>query len=213
MSKDRKEDSNEMEGGSQPPQEPTEEPKTADGDPPADQEKLPDGGATGTISLTPKDFEGLKKRAEERDLYRNELLRSKADFENFQKRIRKERPLWEVQALRRFLRDLLPVMDNLERALANGGGKESNLLSLEEGIRLTHQILLQVLADHGVQEILTEGELFNPEFHEAVAETEVADVPTGHILEVLEKGYRHGDTVLRPSKVKVARKVETGNTA
>ena len=194
------------EDGSDQPMEPR-----AQAVPLAEESKMPEAGAPGTVSLTSEEFEDVKKKAEERDLYRNELLRAKADFENFQKRIRKERPSWEVQAVRRFLRDVLPVVDNLERALANDGGKGLSLESLGEGVRLTQQILHQVLTDHGVKEIAAEGELFNPEFHEAVAEAEVADIPTGQILEVLEKGYRHGDTVLRPSKVKVARNVERGN--
>ncbi len=150
--------------------------------------------------------EQWKKKAEERDAYRNELLRAKADLDNFQKRVRRERPAWEDQAVRRFVRDLLPVADNFERALTHtlpiGTGSTSQL---EQGVRLTLQMLARVLADHGVEEIPARGEVFNPELHEAVAEVEVSDQPTGQIVEVLEKGYRHRDAVLRPSRVNVAR--------
>lgn len=216
MWKDKAEEAKEGESVSEP--SPQDKPRVGE-DAPADALSSDDARALEptedpprAISLSPEDYEGLKKKADERDLYRNELLRAKADFENFQKRIRKERPAWEVQAVRRFLRDLLPVLDNFERALAKSGGKELNVDSLEEGVRLTHQILQQTLIDQGVEEILTEGETFNPEVHEAVAEAEVVDLPTGRIVEVLEKGYRHGNTVLRPSKVKVARRVESGKT-
>ena len=161
-------------------------------------------------NMTGEDMQEWKKKADERDAYRNELLRAKAELDNFQKRVRRERPAWEDQAVRRFLRDLLPVSDNLERALTHTAGAGYNPSSkLEEGVRLTFQILSRALVDHGVEEIPAQGEVFNPELHEAVAEVEVSDHPTGQILEVLEKGYRHKDAVLRPSRVNVAR--NTGN--
>lgn len=152
---------------------------------------------------TSGELEELRKRAEERDAYRTELLRAKADLDNFQKRVRRERPGWEDQAVRRFLRDLLPVADNLERALAHSGAGASG--TLDAGVRMTLQMLEQVLRDHGVEEIPARGETFNPEIHEAVAEVEVAHLPTGAVAEVLEKGYKHRDAVLRPSRVNVAR--------
>jgi molecular chaperone GrpE len=164
-------------------------------------------GEDGSQNLSRDEYEALRKKAEERDLYRNELLRAKADFDNYQKRVRKDRPQWEEQAVRRFLRDLLPVIDNFERALGTRGAGIAAPASLEEGIRLTHQMMTKALADHGVEEIPAQGEPFNPEFHEAVAEEEVADRPSGEIVEVLQKGYRHGEAVLRPSRVKVARNV------
>ena len=156
----------------------------------------------------PEDVGELRKKAAERDLYRNELLRAKADLDNFQKRIRKERPTWEEQAVRRFVRDLLPIVDNFERAIAHAGLEGVARGELEEGIWLTHQMMVRVLKDHGVEEIHAEGVAFNPELHEAVSEVEVSDQPSGRILEVLEKGYRHRDTVLRPSRVNVSRNTE-----
>jgi len=153
----------------------------------------------------------LRKRTEERDVYRSELLRARADFDNLQKRVRKDRAGWEDQAVRRFVRDLLPVLDNFERALASTleGSRQG---PLEEGIRLTYQMMRQLLGDHSVSEIPAQGEMFNPELHEAVAEEPVEDRPTGEILEVLQKGYRHGDSLLRPSRVKVARNVKEEET-
>ncbi len=167
-------------------------------------------GDSAAGDMAGEDVQDWKKKADERDAYRNELLRAKAELDNFQKRVRRERPAWEDQAVRRFLRDLLPVSDNLERALTHTAGAGLDPSSkLEEGVRLTFQILCRVLVDHGVEEIPAQGEVFNPELHEAVAEVEVADHPTGRIVEVLEKGYRHKDAVLRPSRVNVAR--NTGN--
>jgi len=166
------------------------------------------GGATRAES---EDVSELRKRAEERDVYRGELLRARADFDNLQKRVRKDRAGWEDQAVRRFVRDLLPVVDNFERALASSieGGRQD---PLEEGIRLTYQMMRQVLDDHSVNEIPAQGEMFDPQLHEAVAEEPVEDKPTGEIIDVLQKGYRHGDSLLRPSRVKVARNVREEET-
>jgi molecular chaperone GrpE len=158
-----------------------------------------------------EDVAELRKRAEERDAYRSEALRARADFDNLQKRTRKDRAMWEDQAVRRFVRDLLPIIDNFERALASTpeGGRGD---PLEEGIRLTYQMMRRVLEDHTVSEIPAQGEMFNPELHEAVAEEPVEDRPTGEIVEVLQKGYRHGDSLIRPSRVKVARNVREEET-
>ena len=158
-----------------------------------------------------EDVAELRKRADERDAFRSELLRARADYDNLQKRVRKDRAGWEDQAVRRFVRDLLPVVDNFERALASTaeGGRGD---PLEEGIRITHQMMRRVLEDHSVSEIPAQGEMFNPELHEAVAEEPVEDRPTGEIVEVLQKGYRHGDSLLRPSRVKVARNVKEEET-
>ena len=172
-------------------------------------------GAEGAADVGPpgdgEDVAELRKRAEERDVYRSELLRARADFDNLQKRVRKDRAGWEDQAVRRFVRDLLPIIDNFERALASTpeGGRGG---PLEEGIRLTYQMMRRVLEDHSVSEIPAQGEMFNPELHEAVAEEPVENRPTGEIVEVLQKGYRHGDSLLRPSRVKVARNVKEEET-
>jgi len=167
----------------------------------------------GSMTLSSGEYGDLKRKAEERDLYLNELLRIKADFENFQKRMRRERSTWEEQAVRRLMRDFLPVVDNLERAIEHASSNASGAAGLEEGVRLTHQMLEQVLKNHGVEEIRAEGERFDPELHEAVSEVEVTDRPTGAVAAVLEKGYRHGNTVLRPSRVNVARNVEDAGRA
>ena len=158
------------------------------------------------VSVAAEEYEDLKKKAEERERYLNELRRTKADFDNFQKRVRKERPGWEEQAVRRFILDLLPVFDNFERALEVVGDAAS-AEGFEQGVLLTHQMMERVLHDHGVEEVLAEGETFNPELHEAMSQVEVVDRPTGAVAEVLEKGYRHRNTLLRPSKVIVATNV------
>ena len=96
------------------------------------------------------------------------------------------------------------MVDDFERALDAMAGIPA-AAPIEKGVRLTYQALLRLLADGGVAEIPALGEAFDPNLHEAVAEEPSADRKTGEILEVLSKGYRRGDTVLRPSKVKVAK--------
>ena len=147
--------------------------------------------------------EDLKRKAAERDLYLNELLRAKADLDNYLKRVRKDRPVWEEQAVDRLIRRLLPVVDNLERALDSAKAPGASLGSLEKGVRLTRDMMRDVFHEYGVKEIPALGEAFRPDVHEAFA-VEASDRPAGEITEVLEKGYQRKEIVIRPSRVKVA---------
>ncbi len=178
------------------------------------------GGPTADSSsvVLPDDYLEVKSKAEERDQFLNELRRAKADLDNLQKRTRRERPQLEKNGARRVLSDLLGVVDNFERALASFGpegtrtsepeagtsGSGEGTSGLEEGVRLIHQQLEQLLQNQGVREIAALGETFNPEYHEAVTQERVEDRPTGEIVEVLQRGYLHYDAVLRPTAVKVA---------
>jgi molecular chaperone GrpE len=147
----------------------------------------------------------LKKAVEERDIFLDELRRSKAEFENFQKRVRRERPAWEQQAVRRLIQELLPFADNFERALRNDSHAATD--SIRDGVALLHQMLLEVLSKHDVQEIEAAGQPFDPLVHHAVDQVEVADpAADGRVVEVLQKGYRQGGVVVRPANVVVGRK-------
>lgn len=162
------------------------------------------------ILVTPGDLGDLQKKAEEREVFLNELRRARADLDNYHKRVRKDRALWEEHAETALLRKLLPVVDDLDRALRaiDDGAPSSDTVA--EGVRMTHQAFLKVLEDEGVEEIPALGEQFDPSMHEAVMEEPVGDRPTGEVLEVLSKGYRRRDAVLRPTRVKVARNVVSG---
>lgn len=184
-----------------------EEPQ-AESTPEADAAPQEDEGLEALILR--EDLAALEKKAEEREVFLNELRRARADFDNYQKRVRKDRAIWEEQAESALLRKLLPVVDDLERALrAIDEGNRSDH-PVAQGVRITHGAFLKVLADEGVEEIPALGEPFDPNVHEAVVEEPVADRPTGEVIEVLLKGYRRRDAVLRPSGVKVARNVITG---
>lgn len=190
------------------PLDPRPEDFQAEASPEAEAASQADEGLEALILR--EDLAALEKKAEEREVFLNELRRARADFDNYQKRVRKDRAIWEEQAESALLRRLLPVIDDLERALQalEDGNRSDDPVA--QGVRITHGAFLKVLADEGVEEIPALGELFDPNVHEAVVEEPVADRPTGEVIEVLLKGYRRRETVLRPSRVKVARNVISG---
>jgi molecular chaperone GrpE len=157
------------------------------------------------ILVAAEELDALRKKADEREAYRNELLRARADLDNFQKRTRKDRQSWEERATSQLIRKLLPSLDDLDRALLAADRIERGDDALAQGVKLTYQSLLKVLAEEGVEEIPSLGEQFDPNLHDAVMEVEVSDHPTGRIVEVLGKGYRRQGSVLRPARVAVAR--------
>lgn len=145
--------------------------------------------------------EEVARLAAERDEYLDALKRLKAEFDNYRKRAERERQAITVGATREVVRGLLPVMDNLERAVAalGGGGQE-----IVAGLEMVRGQLAGLLAGHGVEEIDADGRDFDPNVHEAVAQIPSPQHAAGAVVEVIEKGYRISDHVLRPSRVVVA---------
>lgn len=129
------------------------------------------------------------------------LLRLAADFENYKKRAARERQEYVALANERLIAELLPVLDDLERALA--AGEEHQEAQLEEGVRLVHRSLASLLERHGVTAIETEGR-FDPHVHEALLAQPSEDAESGSVLDVVQKGYKLGDRVVRPARVIVA---------
>jgi molecular chaperone GrpE len=136
----------------------------------------------------------------ERDEYLNDLKRVAAEFENYRKRVLRDQESMVARAHERLVRELLPVLDDLERALA--AAEEHEEAKLEEGVRLVHRELKDALDREGVAEIETEGH-FDPHVHEALL-SQPSEAEEGSVLEVLQKGYKLGDHVLRPARVVVA---------
>jgi molecular chaperone GrpE len=136
----------------------------------------------------------------ERDAYLDQLKRVSADFENYRKRTARDQQSLVARAAERLVRELLPVLDDLERALQ--AAEEHEEAKLEEGVRLVHRQLAETLRKEGLEEVPTDG-TFDPHVHEALL-AQPAEVESGTILEVLQKGYRLGDRVLRPARVVVA---------
>jgi molecular chaperone GrpE len=128
-------------------------------------------------------------------------LRLAADFDNYRKRVAREQVEWTSRANERLLNELLPVLDDLERALEAAAEHEE--AKLEEGVRLVHRSLLGLVERHGLSEIETEG-AFDPHVHEALLAQPGEGADQGAVLQVLQKGYRLGDKVLRPARVIVA---------
>lgn len=129
-----------------------------------------------------------------------------ADFENFRRNTEKDRLLWAQSAQSRIFSDLLPVVDNFERAIEEL--KKGNLSEGErtrfQGFELIYRELLNMLSRSGVVEVPVEGP-FNPNYHEALVQVDAEGKASGEIVAVLQKGYLFKETVLRPAKVSVAR--------
>jgi molecular chaperone GrpE len=142
----------------------------------------------------------------ERDEYLNDLKRVAAEFENYRKRAARDQESLVARAHERLVKELLPVLDDLERALA--AAEEHEEAKLEEGVRLVHRELKSALDHEGLAEIETNGH-FDPHVHEALL-SQPSEAEEGSVLEVLQKGYKLGDRVLRPARVVVASAPEAG---
>ncbi len=136
------------------------------------------------------------------------FLRQSADLENFKKRVAREKEEAFKYGNEALVKDLLPILDNLERALehADLGGNGKPLL---EGIELTLKGFLEILEKHGVTQISAKGETFNPQKHEAFAQVESKDHEPNTVVQELHKGYFMRDRLLRPSLVSVAKSPES----
>jgi molecular chaperone GrpE len=129
------------------------------------------------------------------------LLRLAADFDNYKKRVAREREEYVALANARLLTELLPVIDDLERALA--AAEQHEEAQLEEGVSLVHRSLAALLERHGVTAIETEGK-FDPHVHEALLAQPSEETESGAVLSVVQKGYKLGDRVVRPARVIVS---------
>ncbi|MCH4392010.1 MULTISPECIES: nucleotide exchange factor GrpE [Staphylococcus] len=151
--------------------------------------------------VDPKDEEiqQLQLKANENE---EKYLRLYAEFENYKRRIQKENETNKTYQSQRVLTDILPTIDNIERALQIEGDDES-FKSLQKGVQMVHESLLRALKDNGLEEIESEGQAFDPNFHQAVVQDDNPDFKSGDITQELQKGYKLKDRVLRPSMVKV----------
>jgi molecular chaperone GrpE len=143
----------------------------------------------------------LARAQRERDEYLDLARRAQADFENYRKRAAKEAAAAGERAKSGLVRELLPIVDNLERALASAGQGEQHLA---EGVLLVHSELIAVLERNGVQQFDPVGERFDPAEHEALSMRDQDGAESGLVLDVVEKGYRTNGTILRPARVVVS---------
>jgi molecular chaperone GrpE len=177
-----------------PPVPPEEEPPTSrdeGGEPsgeedPANEQQALDAKEAAEAEPEPEDYLALAQRIQ-------------ADFENYRKRAAREAAAAGERAKSGLVRELLPIVDNLERALASAEDGEQHLA---EGVKLVHSELIAVLERNGVEQFNPAGDRFDPAEHEALSVRE--DGEPGLVLDVVEKGYRANGTVLRPARVVVS---------
>ena len=151
--------------------------------------------------VDPKDekIQELEKLANDNE---EKYLRLYAEFENYKRRIQNENQINKTYQAQGVLTDILPSIDNIERALQIEGDDES-FKSLQKGVQMVHESLLRALKDNGLEEIQAEGQEFDPNLHQAVVQDDNPDFKSGEITQELQKGYKLKDRVLRPSMVKV----------
>jgi molecular chaperone GrpE len=147
----------------------------------------------------------LTLKAEKADEYLALAQRTKADFENYRKRSIREAALAQERGIARLAKELLPAMDNLDRALtAIETHTEDNHEQLASGIKLVHADVISALNRAGIESFSPTGEVFDPQWHEAVAQQPLEGAAPGTVAEVYQRGYKLGETVLRPARVLVA---------
>ena len=150
---------------------------------------------------TPQFDEIEALRAEIEQLKAQSLI-ERADLENQRKRMTRDVDMARKFANERLLSDLLPVFDSLDAGLAAAGSEPS---PLRDGLELTFKQLLKVATDNGLSLVDPAGEAFNPEYHQAISQAEVAGVAPGHVIQVFQKGYVLNERLLRPALVVVAK--------
>ncbi|MEC9489179.1 MAG: nucleotide exchange factor GrpE [Halanaerobium sp.] len=146
----------------------------------------------------------LHQLEEENGKYLFRLQRLQADFANYRKRVQREKSNLEEMALEEFILKLLPVLDNLERALLAAGPAADNQQGIIKGVEMVYSQLLRELEKEGLERIAAEGEEFDPSFHEAVMKVQAEGRDENEIVEEMQAGYKLKGKVIRPAMVKVA---------
>ncbi len=150
--------------------------------------------------VVPSEGDELSEALRRRDEYLEALQRLKAEFDNYRKRVAREQETLALRASERLVKQLLPMLDDLERAVE--AAVEHGELKLEDGVRLVHRALANMLVREGLVEVETEGP-FDPHTQEALL-SQPSEQPEGAVIQVVQKGYRLGDHVLRPARVVVS---------
>lgn len=150
--------------------------------------------------------ESLSAMTAERDDFKSRLLRSAADLENFRKRKEREKEGLRKYGAERVVADLLPAIDNMERALEHAE-KSQEQSSISDGVKMVHKQLQSALEKHGIRGFSALGERFDPQLHEAIQQVETSEYETGVVMQEFQKGYYIHDRLLRPAMTVVAKNV------
>jgi molecular chaperone GrpE len=181
------------------------EPQPAPEDVQAGAEPLQAGPDQTPEDAIEEDLDEITARAKKAEEYLALAQRTKADFENYRKRSMRETAAAQERGVAKLAKELLPAVDNLDRALEaaqqDGDNGHSNLVS---GIKLVHADVIAALSRAGIERYEPKGEQFDPQRHEAVAQQPVEGAQPGTIVEVYQRGYALGDFVIRPARVVVA---------
>ena len=151
------------------------------------------------VKLSKEEHHKLLEQAKELEAIRDKFLRTAADYDNARKRLAKEREEFVRFSQERLLRDLLPILDNFERALTHS---EATDRSVAAGVQLIWKQLLDILTAHGLKRLSSEGQPFDPHLHEAVDQVE-EEGPEGVVVKEIVPGYLLHDRILRPAKVRI----------
>jgi molecular chaperone GrpE len=178
--------------------------------PPAEEE--PTVAETDHERQLEQDLEELTARAEKADEYLELAQRTRADFENYRKRAAREAAAAQQRGITKLVKELLPAVDNLDRALqaaqpasgVDGAAEDNGTATLVSGIKLVHDEVIAALARAGIEGFSPVGERFDPQLHEAVAQIPAEGAESGIVVEVYQRGYRLGEFVIRPARVAVA---------
>ena len=155
--------------------------------------------------LSHGEFQALKEEASKSEEYFDRLLRLQADFDNYKKRLDKEKIDFLRFANEDIIVEILKILDDFERAVAAGKSKH-DFDVLYKGVEMIHKDLKEFLKNIGVTEIESKGKPFDPHEHEAMMQEETDIHPEDHVSEEFQKGYKLNDRVIRPAKVKVSKK-------
>ena len=182
---------------------PTDTPDSAERMAEDDIERMNSEGASATaVDAAPALADEIVELRKERDALHDRLLRQAAEFDNYRKRIERERKDTSEYAAVEFIKDLLPVVDDFERALRiEAPGAES----YRAGLEIIQRALMDMLRKRGVTRIDSVGTQFDPHVHQAVSYEDAPDRREGEVIEEFARGYRLGDRLLRPAMVKVAK--------
>lgn len=178
-------------GHDQDVEEPKVAPEATDEAPPSGLEPAPEGDAQDEVAVLRREVAELK----------DQLLRRRADFDNYRKRVERDRSAAAIDAEAAVLRKVLGTVDNLERALA---AQDTGAEALREGVALTHRELLAMLESLGVEPLQPLGQRFDPAEHQAILHEPAEGYEPGTVAEVFRKGFKYRDRLLRPALVKVA---------
>ena len=166
----------------------------------------PADGLPAQVELTAEQIEDLKTKASKADEYWDRLLRQTADFDNFKKRAARERQEAIKYANEGLLSKLIPILDTFEMAQSAAVAETSPAIqSLQAGVGMIQSQLKSTLAEAGLEEIDATNKMFDPNFHEAVAQREATDVPEGQVVQQIRKGYKFRERLVRAATVIIAK--------